>query len=136
MMQAPVVEENILFSYETLTALYQKLDFSSRSKTLELFMATDTPFPKNNPPFPPSTFLDRTQHIVTVLSYLLGYHSNQWIDESMIGFLSILSSDSKPSIMFDFSQFLEDSIHDQFFKFHTEEVFKYTSVIVYMFVYF
>ena len=99
-------------------------------------METDAPLPKNNPPYPSSTFPDRTQHIVTVLSYFLGYNTNQWIDEAIIGLLSILSSDYKPSIMFKFSQFLVDAIHDQFLTFHIEEVFKYTSVLVYMFVYF
>ena len=56
--------------------------------------------------------------------------------EAMIGILSILSSESTPSIMFIFSQFLADAIHDLFVKFHIEEVCKYTSVLVYMFVYF
>ena len=130
------VEETTPFSYEALRELYQKLDFDNRAKTLELFMATDTPLPKKNPPYPYSTFPNRTQHIVTIISYLIGYYLYQWLDEEIIGFLSILSPHAKPSIMFNFSQFLADAIHDQFFKFHTEEVFKYTSVIVYMFVYF
>ena len=67
MMQALVVEEATPFSYEALRDLYQKLDFSNKAKTLELFMATDTPLPKKNPPYRSSTFPDKTQHIVTVL---------------------------------------------------------------------
>ena len=54
----------------------------------------------------------------------------------MIGFLSILSSDSKPTVMFNYAQFLADTIHSQFLMFQIEEVFKYTFVLVYMFVYF
>ena len=38
--------------------------------------------------------------------------------------------------MFNYAQFLADAIHDQFLKFNTDEVFKYTYVLVYMFVYF
>ena len=54
----------------------------------------------------------------------------------MIAFLSILSIESKPSIIFNFSQFLADVIHEQLVNFFTEEVFHYSSVLVYMFVYF
>lgn len=37
--------------------------------------------------------------------------------------------------MFNFSQFLEDAIHEKFINFTKEEVFQYSSVLVYMFVY-
>lgn len=101
MMQAPIVENTIPFSYEALRELYQNLDFASRAKTLELFLATNAPMPAKNPPYPSSIFPNRTKHIIIVLSYLLGYHNDQWVDESMIGFLSILSSDVQPKIMFN-----------------------------------
>lgn len=38
MMQAPTVENATPFSYEALIELYQKLDFTKRAKTLELFL--------------------------------------------------------------------------------------------------
>lgn len=38
--------------------------------------------------------------------------------------------------MFNFNQFLADSIHENFVKFQTEEAFKYAFVLVYMFLYF
>ena len=50
--------------------------------------------------------------------------------------MSIFSTDSKPSIVFNFSQFLTESIHQQLIKFPTAEVFKYASMLVYMFLYF
>lgn len=133
MLQAPIVENTIPFSYEALIGLYQGLDFASRAKTLKLFMTPNAPIPTTNPPYPSSTFLERTKHIVTTLSYLLGYHNDQWIDEAIIGFLSILSVDAKPTVMFNYAQFLADAIDDQFLKFQTEGVFKYTSVLLYMF---
>ena len=75
-------------------------------------------------------------HIITIISYLLGYYSDQWLDEAIIGFLSILSEESKPSVLFNFSQFLANAIHNKFVNFITHEVFQYSSVLVYMFVYF
>lgn len=38
--------------------------------------------------------------------------------------------------MFNFRKFLADFIHENSIKFQTEEVFKYASVLVYMFLYF
>lgn len=94
------------------------------AKTLELFLAQYAQLPKKNHPYRSSIFPDRAKQIITVISYLLGYYSNQWVDEAIIVFLSIFSTYSKPSILFNFSQFLADAIHDQFVRFQTEEVFK------------
>jgi hypothetical protein len=71
-----------------------------------------------------------------MLSYLLGYYSDEWVDEPILGFLSIFSTEEKVSIKFNFSQFLADSIHDQFFKFPTEGMFRYSSILVYMFLFY
>jgi len=79
---------------------------------------------------------DITRHITTILSYLLGYHSDQSVNEAILGFLSMFSSHSKPTIIYDFSHFIAETIHEQFVKFNTEEVFKYASVLVYLFIYF
>ena len=124
MMQAPIVENTIPFSHEALRELYKKLDFTIRAKTLEFFMATNALIPTKNPPYPSSIFRDRTQHIIIVLSYLLGYNTDQWVDEAIIGFLYILSLDVKPTVMFNYAQFLADVIHEQFLKFQIEEFFK------------
>lgn len=123
MLHAPIVENNFHFSYEALIGQYQGLDFSSRVKTLELFMTPNAPMPTTDPPYPSSTFPERTQHIIATLYYLLGYHNDQWIDEAIIGFWSILSLDVKPVVMFNYAQFLSNAIHDQFLKFQTEGVF-------------
>ena len=50
--------------------------------------------------------------------------------------MSIFSTDSKPSIIYNFRQFIADSIHENFVKFPTKEVFKYAYVLVYLFLYF
>ena len=50
--------------------------------------------------------------------------------------MSDFSDGSKPTILFNFSQFLAEAIHEQFVQFNTEEVFKYASVLVYLFIYF
>ena len=77
MMQAPTTENSTPFSQEALIEIHQKLYFAKRAQTLELFMTKNYPLPKKNPPFPSSIFLERSKHIITVISYLLGYYSDQ-----------------------------------------------------------
>jgi hypothetical protein len=69
-----------------------------------------------------------------MLSCLLGYYFDEWVDEPILGFLSIFSTKEKVSVKFKFSQFLADNVHEQFLKFPTEGMFKYSSILVYMFL--
>jgi hypothetical protein len=39
-------------------------------------------------------------------------------------------------VKFNYSQFLADIIHEQILKFTTEEMFKYSSIMVYMFIFY
>ena len=67
---------------------------------------------------------------------MLGYYSDEWVDEPILGFLSIFSTEAKDVVKFNFSQFLADNIHEQFLKFQTEGMFKYSSILVYMFIFY
>jgi hypothetical protein len=50
--------------------------------------------------------------------------------------LSIFSTNEKPTTQFDFSTFLADNIHEQFVNFSTEGIFRYSSILAYLFVFF
>jgi len=67
MMQAPIIEGTTPFSHEILSEMYQRLKFSKRAKTLELFVTEQTPLPSKNPPYSSSAFHDRSRHIVTII---------------------------------------------------------------------
>jgi hypothetical protein len=67
---------------------------------------------------------------------LLGYFYDEWVDEPILGFLSIFSTEEKATSQFDFSQYLADNIHEQLFKFSTEGMFRYSSVLAYLFLFF
>jgi hypothetical protein len=75
-------------------------------------------------------------HIISSLYALLGYFSDQWVDEPILGFLSIFSADERPTTQFDYSTFLADNIHEQFSNFTTEGMFWYSSILDYMFTFF
>ena len=50
MLQTPTITPTHPFSHEILIEAYQKLDFTKTSQTLELFLAIDSPLPKETLP--------------------------------------------------------------------------------------
>jgi hypothetical protein len=70
------------------------------------------------------------------MCYLLRYYSDEWVDDPILGFLSIFFTKEKATTQFNFSQFLADNIHKQLFSFPTEDMFRYSSILAYMFIFF
>jgi hypothetical protein len=124
------------FNLEVLIELYQKMTFPQRAQIFELFSPPSSPIPTTSPPYPSSIFSIKGNQIVSAVCALLGYFSDQWVDEPILGFLSIFSNDELPTTQFDYSTFLANNIHDQFMNFPTEGVFRYSSILAYMFLYF
>jgi hypothetical protein len=136
MMQIPRADSASPFNLEILTELYQKMTFPQRAQIFELFLPPSAQFPSTNPPYPSSMFSTKGNQVISSLCALLGYYSDQWVDEPILGFLSIFSTDEKPTTQFDFSTFLADNIHEQFMNFGTEGMFRYSSILAYLFVFF
>jgi hypothetical protein len=124
------------FSIEILTELYQKLSFPQTDQIFELFLPENYQLPKKNPPYHSSIFSVKGNQIIPSLCCLLGYYSDEWVDEPIMGFLSIFSTEEKDTTQFDYSQFLADNIHEYLFKFSTVGMFRYSSILVYMFLFF
>jgi hypothetical protein len=81
-------------------------------------------------------FSTKGNRVISSLCALLGYYSDHWVDEPILGFLSIFSTDEKPTTQFDFSTFLADNIHEQFMNFSMEGMFRYSLILAYLFVFF
>jgi hypothetical protein len=136
MMQITRPESASPFNLEILTELYQKMTFPQRAQIVELFLPTSAPLPSTNPPYPSSLFSTKGNQIISSLCALLGYYSDKWVDEPILGFLSIFSNDEQPTTQFNYNTFLANNIHEQFVNFATEGMFRYSSILAYMFVYF
>jgi hypothetical protein len=136
MLQITRAEAASPFNLEILTELYQKMTFPQRAQIFELFLPTSAPIPSTNPPYPSSMFSTKGNQIISSLCALLGYYSDQWVDEPILGFLSIFSNDEQSTTQFDYNTFLANNIHEQFVNFPTEGMFRYSSILAYMFLYF
>jgi hypothetical protein len=136
MMQIPRDKSTSPFNLEVITKLYQKLSFPQRAQIFNLFLPQAPHLPKTNPPYPSSLFSVKGNQVISSLCALLGYFLDQWVDEPILGFLSIFSVDERPTTLFDYSTFLADNIHEQFTNFTTEGMFWYSSILDYMFTFF
>jgi hypothetical protein len=136
MMQISRADSASPFSLEILTKLYQKMNFPQRSQIFGLFLPQSAQLPTTNPPYPSCMFSTKGNQVIMSLCALLGYYLDQWVDEPILGFLSISSTDEKPTTQFDFNTFLVNNIHEQFVNFSKEGMFRYSSILAYLFVLF
>ena len=136
MMQISRAESASPFNLEILTELYQNVSFPQRAQIFELFPPQDAQLPKKNPLYHSSLFSEKGNQVISSLCCLLDYFSDEWVDEPILGFLSIFSTEEKANIQFDYNTFLAENIHDQLSKFAREGMFRYSSILAYMFMFY
>jgi hypothetical protein len=93
MLQIPRSDSAIPFSIEFLNDLYQKLTFPQRAQIFEIFLPEDAQFPKKKLPYSSSIFTVKANQIISIICYLLGYFSDEYLYEPILGFLSIFSTE-------------------------------------------
>jgi hypothetical protein len=81
-------------------------------------------------------FSEKGNQVISSLCCLLGYYSDEWVDEPILGFLSIFSAEEKSTTQFDYNSFIAENMHEKIFKFPTEGMFWYSSILAYMFMFF
>ena len=81
-------------------------------------------------------FSDLGRDIIEMISSVLGQTTSEFVDENTLSFMSIYSPGQPPAIMFDFSKFIADKMHDQFMRMDNERVFKYSLVLYHIFLYY
>ena len=100
------------------------------------FLPSHVDIPKLNPPYSTTKFPEGSRHIISMLSFILGYFTDGFTDESILGFLSTLSLGQPPVIIFYYARFIANSIHHQLTKLPTEGVFRYSSYLFHLFLFF
>jgi hypothetical protein len=101
MMQIPSIESTSPFNLEILMELYLNLSFPQRAQIFKIFLPQDAHFPKKTPPYHSSLFSERGNQVISSLCCLLGYFSDEWVDEPILGFLSIFSAEEHATTQFD-----------------------------------
>jgi len=71
-----------------------------------------------------------------MISCIFRCTSDEFVDEVIMAFLSIFTPGKPPAILYDYAQFIVDRMHEQLTILPTERVFKYSSVLFHMFLYY
>jgi len=123
-------------SIEGLLELYIKLDLPKKSHIFQTFIIEESHTLTDSPPYGATMFSERGRQIITMLSCILGYTTDEHVDEVVITFLSIFFPGKPPTTVYNFAQFIVDRIHEQFIILPNERVFKYSSALFHMFLYY
>ena len=70
-----------------------------------------------------------------MLYFILGYFTDEYTDDSILGFLSTMSPGQPPAVIFDYASFIANAIHYQLTKLPTEGVFRYSSYLFHLFLF-
>ena len=79
--------------------------------------------------------LEYPRQIISILSFILGYFTNEYTGDSILGFLSTMSLGQPPSVIFDYVGFIADVVHYQLTKLPTKGVFRYSSYLFHLFLF-
>lgn len=71
-----------------------------------------------------------------MISSILGYTTSEYVDEIILAYMSIFTPGQPPAIMFDYEKSILDKMHDQFMRLKNKRVFKYSSVLYHLFLYY
>lgn len=136
MLQVQPSPNETPLSIEGLLDLYTKLYLPTTAQIFQNFIIEECHTPTESPPYVATIFSEKGRQIITMLSYILGYASNEHVDEVVLAFLSIFCPGKPLATMYNYAQFIADRMHEQFIRLLNERVFKYYLVLFHMFLYY
>lgn len=92
--------------------------------------------PKGSPPYLHIFFNETGRLIVDMISFIFGFRSSEYVDDITLVLLSIFTPGQPPAVKYDYATFIANKIHDQFINLDKEGVFKYTSFIYHLLLYY
>jgi len=112
-----------------------KLSSSEITRIAKTFMRADRQ-PIEPPPFLYINFNEVGKLLVDMISSVLGFKTSEHIDEIVLVLLSAYSPGQPPAVKYNYAKFIANKIHDQLVKLDREGVFKYSSYIYHLFMYY
>ena len=71
-----------------------------------------------------------------MISYILGFITSEIVDETAFALMSMFALGQPPTVKYDYATFIANKIHEQFMNLDRERVFKYTSYIYHLLLYY
>jgi len=88
------------------------------------------------PPYLDIWFTEVGRFIINMISYILGFKTSEHVDETTLVLLSIFTPGQPPAVKYDYATYIADKIHEKFMSMDRERVFKYTSYIYHLLLYY
>lgn len=92
--------------------------------------------PDGPPPYMQAFFTDVAQLIIDMISLIMGFNTSEFYDEITLVLLSIFTPVQPPAVKYDYASYIANKIHDQFLRLDNEGVFKYTTFIYHLMLYY
>jgi len=118
-------------SMEFLLDQGAKLPSSKITIIAQLFMKPNFQ-PEKPPPYLHSWFIEAGRFINDMISYILGFKTSEYIDETTLVLMSMFTPGQPPAVQYDYATFIANKIHEKFMSLDRERVFKYTSYIYHL----
>lgn len=71
-----------------------------------------------------------------MISYILGFRTSEIVDETVMALVSMFAPRHPPAVKYDYATYIANKIHEQFMNLERERVFKYTSYIYHLLLYY
>ena len=92
--------------------------------------------PKGPPPYGYTFFIDMGRLILNMISSIMGFNTSEYVDKLTLVLLLIFTPGQPPAVKYDFASYIADKIHDQFMRLEDERVFKYSTFIYHLMLYY
>lgn len=92
--------------------------------------------PRDSHPFLHVWFNEVGRFVIDMISYVLGFKTSEYVDETILALMSIFIPRHPPAIKFYFATFISHKIHEQFMSLNREGVFKYALYIYHLSLYY
>lgn len=93
---------------------FAKLSSCRITQILQTFIVKEKYMPKDPPPYVSIFFFELGKGITTMISYILGFTTNEYVDEFFLAYMSNFTPGQLPEVKFDYAKFTADKMHDQF----------------------
>jgi len=125
MLQIQLGHNLIPLSIGDLLDQYSKLSLSKLAQIFQTFIVEERYIPEDPPPYVSAMFFERGKQIITMISCVLGYSTDEFVDELVLAFMSIYTLGQPPVVLYNYAKFIAEIMHEQFTRMQNERVFKY-----------
>ena len=112
-----------------------KLSSAEIDRIAKMFMQPNC-YSRYTLPYHHAWFDEPGRLVIDMISYILGFRTSEIVDETVLALMSMFAPGHPPAVKYDYATFIARKIHEQFMNLDRERVFKYTSYIYHLLLYY